>query len=153
MGASPFHRIAAATDGSAIAEHVVTVAIELALRCDAELLIVAVAPMPAVYATPNQPIAAVVLPEETLPRFRGVVDAAVEQARRAGLTRVTGVCEEGPATETILAQARAHGTDLLVVGSRGLSAAERLLLGSVSTALVTHAPCPVLVVRPATPSR
>ena len=39
-------------------------------------------------------------------------------------------------------------TDLLVVGSRGLSAARRLLLGSVSTALVNHAPCPVLVVRP-----
>ncbi|MGD0250951.1 MAG: universal stress protein [Thermoplasmata archaeon] len=35
-----------------------------------------------------------------------------------------------------------------MVGSRGLSTARRILLGSVSTALVNHAPCPVLVVRP-----
>jgi nucleotide-binding universal stress UspA family protein len=51
--------------------------------------------------------------------------------------------------DEILAFLYQHPTDLLVLGSRGLSAARRLLLGSVSTAMVTHAPCPVLVVRSA----
>lgn len=37
--------------------------------------------------------------------------------------------------------------DLLVVGARGLGLASRLLLGSVSTYAVHHAPCAVLVVR------
>ena len=41
----------------------------------------------------------------------------------------------------------ADGADLLVVGSHGHGAMERLLLGSVSTFVVHHAPCPVTVIR------
>jgi nucleotide-binding universal stress UspA family protein len=45
----------------------------------------------------------------------------------------------------LLAEA-AEDFDLLVVGSRGYGPVRRVLLGSVSTALVRTAPCPVLVV-------
>jgi nucleotide-binding universal stress UspA family protein len=38
--------------------------------------------------------------------------------------------------------------DVIVVGSHGRGALERLLLGSVSDQVVRHAPCPVLVIRP-----
>ncbi len=38
--------------------------------------------------------------------------------------------------------------DLLVVGTHGRTGIVRLLLGSVAHAVVTLAPCPVLVVRP-----
>jgi nucleotide-binding universal stress UspA family protein len=41
----------------------------------------------------------------------------------------------------------AQDARLLVVGSRGLHGVTRMLLGSVSHAVVLHAPCPVLVVR------
>ncbi len=49
-----------------------------------------------------------------------------------------------------IAEACRDGVDLLVVGSRHYGPVARVLLGSVSRALATHAPCPVLVVpRPA----
>jgi nucleotide-binding universal stress UspA family protein len=49
---------------------------------------------------------------------------------------------------SILAEAEKRGSDLVVVGARGLGAVKRLLLGSVSESVLRHAACPVLVVRP-----
>ena len=40
-----------------------------------------------------------------------------------------------------------NGCDLIVAGTRGLGGFRRMLVGSVSSGLVSHAPCPVLVVR------
>ncbi len=45
----------------------------------------------------------------------------------------------------------AAGASMLVVGSRGLGGFKGLLLGSVSTKMANHAPCPVVIVRPADP--
>ncbi len=49
--------------------------------------------------------------------------------------------------DTIVKQAEAAHTDLLVIGSRDLTKSERLHLGSVSESLLRHAPCSVLIVR------
>jgi nucleotide-binding universal stress UspA family protein len=53
--------------------------------------------------------------------------------------------DHGDPAEQILAEAKAGEYDLVVVGSRGLGPVGRLVLGSVSTAVVENAPCPVLV--------
>ena len=50
----------------------------------------------------------------------------------------------GPISEI----AREAGADLIVVGTRGHSAAAGVLLGSVTQRLLHRAPCPVLVVPP-----
>ena len=55
----------------------------------------------------------------------------------------------GPAAGVLLDAAR--DADLLVVGSRGLGGFRGLLLGSVSSKMAAHAPCPVVIVRPAAP--
>ena len=54
--------------------------------------------------------------------------------------------EQGPVAPTILKRAPKRD-GLLVVGSQGLDALDRFMLGSVSTNLIHHAPCPVLVVK------
>lgn len=53
----------------------------------------------------------------------------------------------GDAADVIVRQAETDQADLIVVGTRGLNFAQRALLGSVSTKVVHHAPCDVLVVR------
>lgn len=57
---------------------------------------------------------------------------------------VGGVGDPG---RVICEEAAAWGADLVVVGSRGLDLASRIALGSVSTYVLHHAPCDVLVVR------
>ncbi len=54
---------------------------------------------------------------------------------------------EGRPAEQIVAQLRAKGIDLAVVGSRGSGRVERLLLGSTTEEVLASAPCSVLVVR------
>ncbi|MEW6362096.1 MAG: universal stress protein [Pyrinomonadaceae bacterium] len=53
----------------------------------------------------------------------------------------------GSPESRIVEAARDFKADLVVVGSHGYSTWERLLLGSVSDAVVHHVPCSVLVVR------
>jgi len=54
--------------------------------------------------------------------------------------------EQGAIAPTILKRAPKRD-GLLVVGSQGLDALDRFMLGSVSTNLIQHATCPVLVVK------
>jgi nucleotide-binding universal stress UspA family protein len=56
----------------------------------------------------------------------------------------------GKPAEELLALARDVGADLIIVGSKGLTGVERLVLGSVSEKIVREAKCTVEVARPKT---
>lgn len=77
--------------------------------------------------------------------------AAQELVARGKAIRVTVsfLVWTGDPGESIVSAAEAESVDLVVVGTHGRGAIGRLLLGSVSEHVVRHAPCPVLVVRPA----
>ena len=66
---------------------------------------------------------------------------------------LSGLFVQGSPRNAILEEAQSWGADLIVVGSHGYRAWERFLLGSVSQAVVTHAPCSVEVVRSRKPRR
>ncbi len=53
----------------------------------------------------------------------------------------------GNPADVIVQEAEESGADLIVVGTRGAGATRRVFMGSVSTNVVHHAPCDVLVVR------
>ena len=55
--------------------------------------------------------------------------------------------EEGDPASALVAAQRGSAFDLVVVGSRGAGGVSRMLLGSVATAILRGASCPVLVVR------
>jgi nucleotide-binding universal stress UspA family protein len=59
------------------------------------------------------------------------------------------VVVDGDPREAILVAAENLKADAIFVGARGLSRMKRLFLGSVSTHVVTHAPCTVEIVRAA----
>jgi nucleotide-binding universal stress UspA family protein len=54
----------------------------------------------------------------------------------------------GDPAEEIVRLASIHNADLVVLGTRGLAGVNRVILGSVSTAVVEAAPCSVYVVKP-----
>ena len=54
----------------------------------------------------------------------------------------------GAAAVEILGTARNESCDLIVMGTHGRGGVARLLLGSVAEAVLRHAPCPVLAVKP-----
>lgn len=143
-----FHRITVAIDGSPIAEAALECAVDLAHRYGSDLVIISVAPIIPVYINTTEPYVAAGVPPSEIGHHQQIVEAAVKRAEAAGVSSVTGVSYEGVVVDEILTHLDEHPTDLLVLGSRGLSTAKRLLLGSVSDAVVHHAPCPVLVVRP-----
>jgi nucleotide-binding universal stress UspA family protein len=153
MVASRFARIAVTIDGSPNSQEALETVIDLAGKYGSELAILAIAPFVPVYLPSAGPYVAATVADGEVARYRELVDAAVQRAQRAGLAAVTGICREGVIVDEILSHLESHPTDLVVVGSRGLSEAKRLLIGSVSSALVAHAPCPVLVVRPSAPTK
>lgn len=69
-----------------------------------------------------------------------------EQFVSAGL-RAHPIVAEGLPVEEILSAIDRHEIDLAVLGSRGLSAAKRFLLGSVSDHVLNNAPCSLLISR------
>lgn len=81
-------------------------------------------------------------------RSRELLQEAEDRVRAAGLDSVQVVrhAEEGAVVRKILDLVRREGYELLVMGSRGMSRAAGLILGSVSQSLVANLPCSVMVV-------
>jgi nucleotide-binding universal stress UspA family protein len=86
---------------------------------------------------------------ESLTHHRELARSSAERLGRAGSKVDWTVCT-GDAAHGILNSARQYNSDLVVMGTRGLTGLRRLMLGSVARNVVTHAHCSVLVVPPAT---
>lgn len=84
------------------------------------------------------------------PELREAGKAMVEQCANQ-LARAGYIVEQAPKlgnpADEILNVAHQHKADLIVTGAKGLGAIGRFLLGSVSTRVVQHSTCSVLVVR------
>lgn len=85
--------------------------------------------------------------EEIKQRAEQLITQRVEEAFKPTGVAYTLCHEEGHPAEVISQFAEENAIDLIVMGNRGLGSFQRLLLGSVSHAVLHHAHCPVLVVR------
>lgn len=75
------------------------------------------------------------------------VKAAMKQFDSRPELQVTYELREGEIKHSLLDAIRIFKADMVIAGSHGASGLTRLFLGSVCHALVTHAPCHVLVVK------
>jgi nucleotide-binding universal stress UspA family protein len=83
---------------------------------------------------------------ESRERTEATAATAAEDLRRDGLTVRWSISAGDPAHEIIDAAA-SLGCDLIVMGSRGLTGVQRILLGSVARNVLLHTPASVLIVR------
>ena len=87
--------------------------------------------------TALRPAAQAVL-ESALLKLKSITDKTL---------KISSEIIQGSPAQVIVDEAESWGADLIVMGSRGLGVWNRLLLGSVSNAVVHHAKCSVEVVR------
>jgi nucleotide-binding universal stress UspA family protein len=76
-----------------------------------------------------------------------VVERAAERLRTLGVSEVETDLVEGPPANVILGVAETRQPDLIVIGARGLSTWQGMLMGSVSMAVTQRTERPVLVVK------
>lgn len=145
-----FGKIMVAFDGSNDSMKAVRLAAALAKEFSSQLVVVHVYNSPMVIYG-----AGAALP---IPNYKELEDSAKQVAsdvlsRGLGLATEAGVTARGELLEAqsvveALSEYAAHmEADLLVVGTRGMTGFKKLILGSVSSGLVGHSPCSVLVAR------
>ncbi len=136
-----------ATDGSPTAAKAAETAIELARLLDAELAIVTVWNIHHGAVGFGGPVATTgelaKLSEEQAVRVNA---EAAARAEEAGAETRSLVLRGFPVQEICIAAEKLE-PQLLVIGSHGWGPIRRALFGSVSTGVLHHASCPVLVVR------
>lgn len=77
----------------------------------------------------------------------GKIATRAERLLRDGGFQVEAKVLRGDPRNALVDMAQSEGADLLVVGSHGRTGMAKLLMGSVASHVVTHAPCSVLVVK------
>ncbi|MHB8532301.1 MAG: universal stress protein [Solirubrobacteraceae bacterium] len=144
-----FTSILVGTDGSETATEAVRQAVGLASNLGAKLQIVsAYEPVPAQRLAEERRQAPEDLQWTISPRedIDATLAAAAEVAEQAGVP-VETYARQGDPADAILDVAEEQGSDLVIVGNKGMTGAKRFLLGSVPNKVSHHAPCSVLIIR------
>jgi nucleotide-binding universal stress UspA family protein len=76
-----------------------------------------------------------------------LMESAHRRAREHGARKIRTVLEDGDPAETIVRVAQERDADMIVMGSRGLGGAKRLLMGSVSHKVGQLAECTCVTVK------
>jgi len=155
-----FKKILVAQDGSESSQRAAQAALELAEKLKADLVVLHAISSPTSYyhstiASPTGMSLPAPSPHEIDAYYAyarkvalGIVGETESKAKKQGIHVKTEIPEAvSSIVETIVNHASKENVDLIVVGTRGLGGFKKLLLGSVSSGIVSHAHCPVLIVR------
>ena len=155
-----FKKILVAQDGSESSQRAAQAALELAEKLKADLVVLhAISSPTSYYHSTIASTTGMSLPSPSQHEIDayyayarkvalGIVGETESKAKKQGIHVKTEIPEAvSSIVETIVNHASKENVDLIIVGTRGLGGFKKMLLGSVSSGIVSHAPCPVLVVR------
>ncbi len=148
MEASTPTRIVVGIDGSAASERALRWALEEARYRQGAVAVVHAWEYPTMALTPYGGTAVPVLTPSDLERVAETLahEVVASVVGESPPVPVETLVRRGHPAEVLVEAAK--GADLLVVGSRGRGGFTGMLLGSVSTQVVHHATCPVVIVKP-----
>jgi nucleotide-binding universal stress UspA family protein len=140
-----FGRILVPVDGSEVAEKAAQKALALAKSLDTKVVVMHVINID-LYAYQTELVYPTEIPLQELFQKEGhaYLDEIVTLGEEMGVTVSEKLVEGHPAEEIIQ---EAHEDDLIVMGSKGRTGLDRLLLGSVAENVARHASCPVMIVK------
>jgi nucleotide-binding universal stress UspA family protein len=134
-------------DGSKLAEQAIPYATELC-KGSTEVTLFQVVHLPLNLAAPDVSIATPLPdPQELIEEALAYLEELAKPLREEGVTIKTDAIERDVVADAIVAYAREHDIDLIVMTTHGRSGLSRLVFGSVAESVVRHTPCPVLLIR------
>jgi nucleotide-binding universal stress UspA family protein len=146
-----YQRILVATDGSTLSKKAVNTAIALAALSGAELVALKVVPRyPQSYFEGGIALQADEVKrveQQWADEGQTVVDAVKKSALAKGVTTKAITIKSDVVSDAVLAAVKKHQCDLIVMASHGRKGIKRLLLGSETQHVLTHATVPVLVLK------
>lgn len=146
-----YKRILVATDGSTLSKKAVTSAVSLASLCGAELIALKVVPRyPKSYFEGSVALSAedmAKVEKQWSDEGMSVVEAVKKLGEAKGVTVKPVVVKSDVVSDALIASAKKHKVDLIVMASHGRKGIKRLLLGSETQHVLTHSEVPVLVLR------
>jgi nucleotide-binding universal stress UspA family protein len=146
-----YQRILVATDGSTLSKKAVTSAIDLAALANAELIALKVIPRyPQSYFEGGLALQAAEVSrveKQWAEEGQAVVDAVKDAALAKGVVATALTVKSDFVSDAVIAAAKKHKCDLIVMASHGRRGIKRLLLGSETQQVLTHSHVPVLVLR------
>lgn len=146
-----YKRILVATDGSDLSKKAVSSAIDLAGLSGAELIALKVIPRyPQSYFEGGLALQAAEVSrveKQWAEDGKAIVDAVQQLAESQGVKARAVTVKSDLVSDAIIAAAKKHKCDLIVMASHGRRGVKRLLLGSETQQVLTHTSIPVLVLR------
>ena len=139
-----FQKIGIGLDGSEASYRALKEALDLAQKLGAKVIGLHVLPIPADLAEMGAPI--VELEAELRKEAEAILDRGREEAEKAGVS-YEGAILEGRAAEALAEYGEKEGFDLIVVGYQGKSKLSELIMGSVTSRLLSISKVPLLVVK------
>lgn len=148
------YKILVALDFSKLGKDVANYGYELGKLHHADLTFMHIVPEPSVVFNSYAPTIPVVI-DAHIAELKTVAEKKLAfyitdacKAHHDDNGQCTAIVEVGDPAQSIIEYAKEHKFDLIVLGYRGHSAIEALLVGSVANKVTRYAPCSVLIYRP-----